>query len=215
MTILNLTVGYKKSNFRVLIDNFNLCRGKILGILGTNGTGKSTFYKTLIGEIEPLAGSIPEVIKENIAIVSDQINLPNDCKVKTIMNLINRDSLNAVRQSYPSIYSIIESQLYKRVDSLSSGQRRVLQIFLMLASNKSIIIMDEACAYLDLKNKQLVFDAINCVAKKGGTILYTSHEMDDFASFDSEVYIFNNGRLSAFTGEISPESLKKELISFV
>ena len=212
MEELNLVIGYPSSDFRVKVENFAIEEGKIISILGTNGTGKSTFYRTLMGEIPPVEGNVPAKLTEEIAIVSDRVNVPDDCSVKSVLGLLDSSSLEKVRATYPAICLFVLKQSSKRINSLSSGQKRVVQIFLMLASGKRVIIMDEACAYLDLKNKQLVFDALRDIAKSGASVLYTSHEMEDLNAFHSDVYMFNEGVLSRYTGEISQDSLKKDLL---
>lgn len=212
MEELNLVIGYPSSDFRVKVENFAIEEGKINSILGVNGCGKSTFYRTLMGEIPPVEGNVPAKLTEEIAIVSDRVNVPDDCSVKSVLGLLDSSSLEKVSATYPAICSFVLKQSSKRINSLSSGQKRVVQIFLMLASGKRVIIMDEACAYLDLKNKQLVFDALRDIAKSGASVLYTSHEMEDLNAFHSDVYMFNEGVLSRYTGEINQDSLKKDLL---
>ena len=212
MEELNLVIGYPSSDFRVKVENFAIEEGKIISILGTNGTGKSTFYRTLMGEISPLEGTLPDNLKDEIAIVSDRVNIPDDCTVKRLLALVDSTSFEETRSKYPQIFSFVEKQVNKKVNSLSSGQKRVVQVFLMLASGKKIIIMDEACAYLDLMNKHLVFDAMKDIIKSGASVLYTSHDLEDLNAFDSEVYIFSGGVLSKCPEELTQDDLKEKLL---
>ena len=212
MEKLNLVIGYPSADFKVKVENFAIEEGKVISILGTNGTGKSTFYRTLMGEIPAIEGAVPQNLKDEIAIVSDRVNVPDDCTVKRLLALVDSTSFEETRLKYPQIFSFVEKQVNKKVSSLSSGQKRVVQVFLMLASGKKIIIMDEACAYLDLMNKHLVFDAMKDIIKSGASVLYTSHDLEDLDAFDSDVYIFSGGVLSKCSEELTQDDLKEKLL---
>lgn len=213
MVNLNLKIGYPNSGFEVNVVDFPIRQGNVTAILGVNGSGKSTFYKTLTGEIKPISGTISASLMSEIAIVAEHIALPDDCNVRDLVYLLNFDNFQLAKSNFTQVFNSVEPLLNRKVKNLSSGQKRILQIFLLLASGKRVIILDEACAYLDLKNKMMVFEAINSMSDSGATILYTSHDFDDFNDIDCEIYFFNNNVLEKYNGERTSLNLRNLLVS--
>jgi len=78
MSNINLSIGYSKTNMLYKDVHLSIETGKIYNIIGENGAGKSTFYKTLLGAIPPLEGNVPVQLKRKIAIVSDYVSLPDE-----------------------------------------------------------------------------------------------------------------------------------------
>ena len=83
---IHVDIGYKIPLYSDV--DITIKKGDIINIIGENGSGKSTFYKTLIGSIPPLKGLIPEEIKKNIATISDYISIPNELKVSDVLKFI-------------------------------------------------------------------------------------------------------------------------------
>lgn len=192
---LSFQAGYKKPNFSVVVDDLSFNKGQIVGVIGDNGSGKSTIFKTLIGEIKPLEGVIPCEIIKNCSIVSEHLGIPVDCKVCHLMDLLDPVKYSKAQSQYDEIYSRIFPFNEKMIKDLSSGQRRILQIFVLLASEKKYMIFDEACTYLDQKNKDQVLEAIKYVSNNGIIVIYTSHDMNDYVVLESCNYIIKNNVL--------------------
>lgn len=90
---VNISIGYSASDILYEDVELEFKTGEVNNIIGENGTGKSTFYKTLIGELKPLSGTVPLEIKKNIAIVSDYISLPLELKILDIEDFLGNENI--------------------------------------------------------------------------------------------------------------------------
>lgn len=195
MTAVNIDIGYTKEN--PMYENFSLEiePGNVINIAGENGSGKSTFYKTLIGEIPPLKGNIPSELRERIAIISDYINIPNEISVLDLMEFIG-EGVEQVKKNYSDVYNIVESFKSTRVKHLSSGQRRILEIFSLLSSGKTVVILDEACNALDFKNKDIFLEQVKLLSKSGVTVFNTSHNLEDLMTLGGRIFVLSKNSKS-------------------
>jgi len=206
---IHIDIGYSKSLVLYKDINMSLSKGDIINIVGENGSGKSTFYKTLIGEIPALRGEVPTEIKKNIATISDYISIPYELLVSDVVDFIGKESTEKIKAKYIDIYQIVMDYKGQKVKTLSSGQRRILEIFSVLASGKSIIILDEACNALDFKNKDIFLTQVKKLAGSGVIIFNTSHNLEDVFYLGGTIFVLSKEKKSIFTydGEKSVEKL--------
>lgn len=183
---LDLDIGYQKFTLYKNIK-FELPEQGIISLIGDNGSGKSTIYKTLMGIIPPIRGKVSDEIIKKCAIVSDYVHIPEENKVKDVLKLCEHLEIN--REKYNQVYSYISQQLNQKVKYLSSGQKRILEIFMVLLSGKHIIILDEATNALDFKNKELFLDYVRALSKEGVLFIHTSHDLSEVISLNSISYL--------------------------
>ena len=189
---INISIGYGAS--KVLYDNVEISieKGEINNIIGENGTGKSTFYKTIIGEIPPLAGEVPSDIQKNIAVISDYISLPQELQVLDVLNFIDNDNIVYMKDNFQNLTNIIFPLSPQKIKTLSTGQKRMLEIFVVLSSKKSILILDEACNGLDYKNRSFFLKNVKDLVRFNNvTIFHTSHNLEDVIDLGGHVYILD------------------------
>lgn len=193
---IHISIGYKRSD--VLYDiTLSLEKGDIINIIGANGTGKSTFYKTLIGEIPPLSGVVPSEMKQNIAIISDYISIPQELRVSDLLKFIDTNSLAYMKSNFKNLADIIFPLSSQKIKTLSTGQKRLLEIFTALSSKKSILILDEACNGLDYKNRDFFLNNIQKLAKHNNVIIFhTSHNLEDVIDLGGHVYVLDKSSKS-------------------
>lgn len=185
---VKISIGYDKKN--VLYNDINLSFefGEINHIIGENGTGKSTIYKTLIGELKPLSGEIPIEIKNNIAIISDYISVPIEVKVIDLLNFIKTADMGYMQANFKKITELVLSLKNKKITELSTGQKRIVEIFIALSARKQILILDEACSGLDYKNRDFFLkNILELVEQKK----YTSHNVEDVMKLPGNVYVLD------------------------
>lgn len=150
---VNISIGYSASDILYEDVELEFKTGEVNNIIGENGTGKSTFYKTLIGELKPLSGTVPLEIKKNIAIVSDYISLPLELKILDIEDFLGNENISYMKKEFEKLTNIISSFKNYKISELSTGQKRIVEIFVALSTKKKILILDEACNGLDFRNR--------------------------------------------------------------
>lgn len=200
--IKHLEIGYqnKRENISVFKNlNLTLNTGDLVGLMGDNGIGKSTFLKTITGNLSPLSGEIL-LNSKNISNYSAQSigQLLSIVVTEKIggFNLTVWDVVATGRTPYINIFgkltpedkAIVESSLIqlnllplkdKLIDELSDGQRQKVMIAKSLAQQTSIIVLDEPTAFLDYTSKHHLFGTLKQLCEEQGKlIIVSSHDLD-------------------------------------
>jgi len=194
--VQNLSVGYQKGKEKnLLLDHIDvsLPSGKLVCLLGSNGSGKSTFLKTLAGIHPPLSQPADQTLIEfqkpgNIAIVlTDKLKLSNlsvydlvttgrYAYVNWLIQLSETDK-HAIDQAFHLVG--IDQLKDKFVDELSDGQQQMVMIARALAQETPYIFLDEPTAHLDLNNRMEIMTLLRKLAHQHNkTILVSTHELD-------------------------------------
>ncbi len=198
---------------RVLEDvSFSLDRGKILGILGPNGAGKTTLLKILATLILPDKGSVvingcragaeDDRIKSFIGLVSSQERsfywrLTGKQNLEFFADMYG---LKNARDRIEYLFSLFDVDYQdKRFDSYSAGMKQKFALMRGLLNDPELLLLDEPTRSLDfttaLNLRTLIKE--NLVAKKGKTVIFTTHNMDEAMDFCDLFMILHKGRLYA------------------
>lgn len=199
--------------------SISIPKGKIYGLLGPNGCGKSTTIRMLCGVITPTSGEgnvlgfdvykESEKIKQSIGYMSQKFSLYEDLTVSENLNF------------YASIYSIPNQFRKERIAELinmagltgkenkltkylSGGWKQRLALGCSLIHKPSLLILDEPTAAVDPVSRRIFWEMIHMLAKQGITILVTTHYMDEAESCDEIVFMFS--------GKILAKGSPKDLI---
>jgi iron complex transport system ATP-binding protein len=202
LDIKHLEIGYqnKRENISVFKNiNLTLNAGDLVGLMGDNGIGKSTFLKTITANLLPLSGEML-LNSKNISSYSAQsiAQLLSIVVTEKIggFNLTVWDVVATGRTPYINIFgkltpedeAIIESTLIqlnllplknKLIDELSDGQRQKVMIAKSLAQQTPIIVLDEPTAFLDYTSKHHLFGTLKKLCdEQGKLIIVSSHDLD-------------------------------------
>lgn len=204
-----MSIGYRQC---LLYENVSIeiRIGEINNIIGENGSGKSTFYKTIAGEIPPLSGKLPDGFRNHTAIISDYISLPEEMTVNDFFDFIGVEKQEFMRKKYPTLFDTISILVDQQIKTLSTGQKRILEIFSVLSSDKSIIILDEACNGLDYQNRDFFLDCIKELSLKNDvTILHTSHNLEDIIKLGGQIFLLDKDekKIHTYQGELKYDCL--------
>lgn len=186
---ITLDIGYP-SNLLYSDVSISVPDHGIISFVGDNGCGKSTLLKTLAGIINPMRGVVPSELLNMNFMVSNYISIPEEVKVKDIMLLLGNENCNYVKNKYGNIYQFVEKLERQTVKKLSSGEKKVVEIFSSLALHKKYLLLDEASNALDITNRQFLLDALISVSQKDIVVFYVSHNLNEIIKLNGEVYCF-------------------------
>ena len=203
-----VTVKYPKSSNKILKDlSVKITKNDRIGLLGKNGTGKSTFLKTLIGELEASSGNIK--IKKNLEFsYFDQLrnNLNSNKSLKEILVPNGGDYLSVQGKerhvcSYLKDFQFDPKRVNDTILSLSGGQQNRLLLSKVLSNPKTGLILDEPTNDLDLETMDLLTEML---ANYKGTLLIVSHDRDFLDQTVNKIMYFEEGgKVSMFLGGYS------------
>jgi ABC-2 type transport system ATP-binding protein len=180
----------------VAVDSLDLeiHRGEVFGLLGPNGSGKTTTIRMLCGLLEPTAGQAtvagldvardPEGVRQRIGYMSQRYGLYDDLTVtENIRFYASMYGLRGNRRSSRVHDLLDELGLRPRKDqmagTLSGGWKQRLALACATAHKPDMLFLDEPTAGVDPASRRLFWDWIYALAKTGTTILVTTHYMDE------------------------------------
>lgn len=177
MEISNLSKGFGE---RLLIDNFNaiIPRGAIVGIIGGNGAGKSTFFKMLTGQETPDTGSIDIGSTVQMAYVDQSRDELSDEKtvweeVSNNQDIMRIGKHEIASRAYVGRFNFKGTDQQKFVGKLSGGERNRVHLAKLLRRGANVLLLDEPTNDLDVETLRALEEAILTFA---GTALVISHD---------------------------------------
>lgn len=207
--MLEVTGLCKAYRAHQVLDGISLTArpGECLGIVGSNGCGKTTLLSILAGAVRADRGSIrfhgreavghPKVFDEEAAYVPQENPLIGELSVRDNLSLWYRGSRMRMEEDLESGAAAmlgIREMLKKPVSTLSGGMKKRLSIACALSNHASVLILDEPGAALDLECKADIRAYLEAYRRNGGTILLTSHELPEL-SMCTEMYVLKDGGL--------------------
>jgi ABC-2 type transport system ATP-binding protein len=192
------------------IENLDLTihEGEIFGFIGPNGAGKSTTIRTLLGLIHPTSGSAtifgkdvtkygPE-IKEEIGYLPSEVFYYDNMKVIDLLkysaSFYKKDS-KIIAKRIRELAKYLDLDLKKKIDDLSYGNKKKVGIIQGLLHEPKLIILDEPTGGLDPLMQQRFFDLLRDENKKGVTILFSSHILNEVQKLCDRVAIIKDGKI--------------------
>lgn len=215
ITVDNLTYAYQGSKRKVFSDfSLTLQGNGIYGLLGKNGTGKSTLLYLISGLLRPTRGSVavdgrssfqrtPEMLAD-MFLVPEEFNMP-ECSLSEFVRLNSvfypRFSHDLLRQCLDDFDVDPGSNL----KGLSMGQKKKVFMSYALATNTRLILMDEPTNGLDIPSKSLFRKVVASHVGEGRTMIVSTHQVHDIEKLLDHIIIIDNSRvlLDASTGDIT------------
>lgn len=184
-----------------------IVKGEIVGLVGPNGAGKSTLLKVIAG-IEPVSeGSIH--VNSEIGYVPQEIALYE--RLTVFDNLRFWGEISGVRLSKEQIKLVAEQvhladHLDKKVQTLSGGMKRKLNIAAALIPDPGLLLMDEPTVGIDIKAKQEIIQLLKQLKDDGKTIVYISHDFAEIEYLCDRVVYMEDGN-------VRQEGIPDEIVS--
>lgn len=210
--------------------NFEVEAGEVHGLVGENGAGKSTLIKMLTGVYS---------IDEGTVFWEDQpVKIPNPSQSRILgINVVHQDrtlipTFDGVENAYlgreyphkgmqvdwKTMWETVEKtrdelgielDLSKMAIELSPPQKTCLEIIRAMMNDCKLLILDEPTASLTDKESEILFDIIGKLKKKGTSVLYVSHRMDEIFRLTDRITVFKNGSMVSCvkTSEVDKDKL--------
>jgi ABC-2 type transport system ATP-binding protein len=192
----------------VAVDDlsFRIAQGSVFGLLGPNGAGKTSTIRMMIGITAPDSGTIKvfgqpfdRKCLEKIGYLPEERGLYK--KMKMLDQLIFLGELHGMaaadaRQKASEWCQRLEisEKLLSKVEELSKGMQQKIQFIAALLHDPEFIIMDEPFAGLDPVNSDLLKNVLLEMKKKGKTILFSTHRMDQVEKLCDSICLINKGK---------------------
>lgn len=182
---------------------FSVNSSGITALLGSNGAGKTTTIDMLTGVRRPTTGTVrvfgadPANAKTRarIGCVPQQGGVPDNLRVREILEF--------VAQQYPEPLPVTEilsdfdlAKLGNRqAGGFSGGELRLLTLALAFVGRPNLVFLDEPTNGLDLEARRMVWDYVRDYAARGGSVLLTTHHMEEAEALASRILVMNGGRI--------------------
>jgi len=190
--------------------SFSIAEGEFYGLLGPNGAGKTTTISIISTILEPDSGNV---------MINGMELKKNKVACKKIIGVVPQeialyDKLSAVEnlQFWGSLYNVEKSILEQRINenlellgladrkddkikNYSGGMKRRINIAAALLHEPKILFMDEPTVGIDPQSRNLIFDVVQKLHKKGMTIIYTTHYMEEAEKFCDRIGIIDKGEI--------------------
>ena len=197
----------KPSPAVVAVEGLDLAirRGECFGLLGPNGSGKTTTVEMLEGLLAPTAGEVELLglrwqsdeakLRERVGVALQETHLPEKLMVEELLTLFR----SFYRQPRPLADLLADVELEEKrrawVGKLSGGQRQRLAIACAMVGEPEVLFLDEPTTGLDPQSRRQVWGLVAAYRARGGTVVLTTHYMEEAERLCDRVAIVDHGRL--------------------
>jgi len=230
LTIKNVSKAFP--GVQALDDiSINFGRGTVHGVVGENGAGKSTLMKILSGVYVKDSGTVIfdgetieqttpiQSIRRGLSIIYQEFNLVNTLTVGENIFLGRFSEMKGMHNIHKKARDLLDSigssiNTYKMVGELSAAEKQMVEITKALSFNSKLIIMDEPSSSLTADELKRLFSIIDDLRRKGVTIIYISHKLDEIFKLCDVVTIIRDGKVidTRLVGELSRNDMIQKMI---
>ncbi len=201
LSVEDLAIGYGETILSKDI-NFTLHRGECLGIIGGNGTGKTTFLKTILGQNREISGKMIWGAKTEIGYYSQQLeDLEDRNEIINELRRVAPLAENGALRSFLARFLFFGEDVFKLVSTLSGGEKGRLALAKLIYSNVNVLALDEPTNHLDIPSREALEEALQSYQ---GTILAVSHDRYFLDQIATQILSFEeNSKVEIFNGNYS------------
>lgn len=217
LKINNLSFSYSREKIVLKDVSFAVEQGEVLGVLGTNGTGKTTLLKCINNILQPTVGGIyfgkEDITKlkqnEIAKIIAYVPQYANNLSPVTVIDFVMQGRIPYAGFSFSQhdkqiVLDVLqqfdlENYAFRKVNELSGGERQRVLIARALAQDPKIIILDEPTSSLDLYNQLFILEIIKEMGQKENlAVIMTIHDLNLASMFCDKLLMLKSGKVFAY-----------------
>lgn len=183
--------------------------GRVVAVIGPNGSGKTTFIKTLLGMVVPDSGTVlfdnqpivnQHAYRSQIGYMPQIGHYPANLKIRQLFEMMIDVRENATTQLDEDLVAAFQLKGFfeKALGTLSGGTKQKVSAALAFLFNPSVLILDEPTAGLDPLSSEILKEKIQKEHQKGKLILITSHVMSDLDELATDVLYLQDGSVQFY-----------------
>ncbi|MDI6843842.1 MAG: ABC transporter ATP-binding protein [Anaerosomatales bacterium] len=205
--------------------DLRVAEGELVALLGSNGAGKSTTLKSIVGVLKPVSGTIrfsgeditgkaPEqIVKRGISLVPEGRDVFGALTVEENLRLgayavYERKQYQADLQEVFDLFPVLKERFSQPAGQLSGGEQQMLAIARALMSHPKLLMLDEPSLGLSPAMTDVIFDLIVRLNERGATILLVEQNAERALEIVDRAYLFVNGRIE-FEG--TPQQIRERV----
>lgn len=209
LQVRDVSMGYGE---RILFKDLNLdiYRGEKVALIGANGIGKSTLFKIIMNELQPLCGNIRFGTNVNVSYFHQEqktLNLDN-----TIIDEIWENNTHLTQTTLRSMLGAFlfeGEEVFKKISTLSGGERARVAILKLILSNANFLLLDEPTNHLDIDSKEVLEEALSGYT---GTIFTISHDRYFLNTVVDKVLVLDKDGICEYLGNYDYYIEKKKQV---
>lgn len=185
--------------------SFEIPRGAVVALLGANGAGKTTALSLLLGLRRADEGSArlfgadprqPEA-RRKLGCTPQESTFPHTLRVAEVLELVAAHYERAADRARLMHQFLLDEVATRQTGGLSGGQRRRLALALALVGSPELLVLDEPTTGLDVESRHATWAALREFVGEGGTIVLTTHYLEEAEALASSIVLIDRGRVAA------------------
>ena len=204
LEVKNVVKKYKNFTLSVSME---VKPGMITGLVGANGAGKSTTFKTMLGLVNPDSGEVlidgvnvktyKNFGKEDIGCVLADSFFPDILKIKELKSVLKASYKSFDEEYFVNKCKEFEISPDKKISELSGGMKAKLRVITALSHDSKILILDEPTSGLDVVSREEILTELREYMEKDEerSIVISSHISSDIEKLCDDIYVINNGEV--------------------
>lgn len=194
----------KEFDNKKILDNINLIipKGKIIGLLGKNGMGKTTLIKLINDLLTPTSGEVlingekPGIkSKKVISYLPERTYLDKSMKVSQILTLFEEFYDDFSKEKAINLLKDLDLDINSKVSKMSKGMQEKLQLILVMSRDAELYILDEPLGGIDPATRDYILDTILSNFSEGASVIISTHLISDIERILDEVIFIDKGKI--------------------
>ena len=185
--------------------SLDVAAGELVGLLGPNGAGKSTLVSLLTGIRRPTSGRVElcggdprlPASRKTLGVTPQETGLPSSLRVGEVVDFVRAHFPDPLGRDELLDRFGLSDLVRKQTGALSGGQKRRVAVALAFAGRPRIVFLDEPTTGLDVEARRSLWDGIRSFHADGGTVVLTSHYLEEIEALARRVVVIGGGRVLA------------------